>query len=183
MLKVPSHLVWFADYITVWAIIDADMVTPDKFRQVMGSFATGITVVTTMDKNGNPYGLTVNSFTSVSLDPLLVLVCLDNKLSGLQFFKDSKHFGVSMLSESQEDLSRMFAKKDSVRPASIYFEGKLGIPLLRDSLAIMECETTAIYPGGDHLIFLGHVHAAEVLEGSLPLLYYRGRYQRLRAGD
>src|SRR6188508_1872897 len=112
------------------------MVTSDKFRQVMGSFATGITVVTTMDKNGNPYGLTVNSFTSVSLNPLLVLVCLDNHLSGLQAFRDSKRFGVSILSEHQEDLSRMFAKKDSERPSSIYFEGKLGMPLLKNALAI-----------------------------------------------
>ena len=87
------------------------MVTADKFRQVMGNFATGITVVTTLDKSGKPYGLTVNSFTSVSLDPVLVLVCLDNKLSGLQSFIDSKHFGVSMLSDAQEDVSRMFAKK------------------------------------------------------------------------
>ena len=162
--------------------MDADVVTSEKFRQVMGNFATGITVVTTVGKDGKPYGLTVNSFTSVSLDPLLVLVCLDNRLNGLQSFKDSKHFGVSMLSENQEDLSRMFAKKDSARPSSIYFEGKLGMPLLRDSLAIMECATIAIYPGGDHLIFLGHVQSVEVLEASQPLLYYRGKYQRLGAG-
>src|SRR6266498_3806492 len=87
----------------------APMVTSDQFRQVMGNFATGITVVTTRGPNGKPYGLTVNSFTSVSLNPVLVLVCLDNKLSGLQSFKDSKHFGVSILSEHQEDLSRMHA--------------------------------------------------------------------------
>src|SRR6266513_178831 len=99
------------------------MVTSDQFRQVMGSFATGITVVTTRDTDGKPYGLTVNSFTSVSLNPLLVLVCLDLRLSGLQAFKDSKHFGVSMLSEHQEDLSRVFAKKDAERPPGIFFDG------------------------------------------------------------
>src|SRR5258705_10377924 len=109
------------DYIPVWAIIDALMVTPDKFRQVMGNFATGITVVTTADKSGKPYGLTVNSFTSVSLDPVLVLVCLDNKLSGLQSFIVSKHFGVSVLSDGQEDISRLFAKKDAERRPRIYF--------------------------------------------------------------
>src|SRR5438477_12293560 len=121
------------DYIAVSAMIDALMVTPDKFRQVMGNFATGITVVTTVDKSGKPYGLTVNSFTSVSLEPVLVLVCLDVRLSGLQAFKDSKHFGVSMLSEHQEDLSRIFAKKDAERPPAVFFEGKLGIPLLHNS--------------------------------------------------
>src|SRR2546426_3654914 len=84
------------------------MITSDQFRRVMSNFATGITVVTTHDSNGQPCGLTVNSFTSVSLDPLLVLVCFDKKLSSLQTFKDSKWFGVSMLSKRQEDLSRLF---------------------------------------------------------------------------
>ena len=148
----------------------------------MGNFATGITVVTTVDKLGKPYGLTVNSFTSVSLDPVLVLVCLDNGLSGLQAFTDSKRFGVSMLSEGQEDLSRMFAKKDSEPPSSIYFEGKLGMPLLRNSLAIMECETIAMHPAGDHAIFVGQVEHADVLEAGKPLLYFQGKYQRLNAG-
>ena len=156
------------------------MVTSDQFRQVMGNFATGITVVTTRDAGGKPYGLTVNAFTSVSLDPILVLVCFDNRLSSLQAFKDSKYFGVSMLSEHQEDLSRMFAKKDSERPASIYFEGKLGMPLLRNSLAVMECETVEVYAGGDHQIFLGEVKNAEALQADHPLLYFRGKYHRLR---
>ena len=155
------------------------MVTPDLFRQVMGNFATGITVVTTRDGNGNPYGLTVNSFTSVSLDPVLVLVCLDNRLSGLDSFRNSKHFGVSMLSDRQEDISRMFAKKDSERPSSIYLEGKLGLPLIRNSLAVMECEVKNVYAGGDHQIFLGEVMAAEVLQPEGALLYFRGKYQRL----
>jgi len=155
------------------------MVTSDLFRQVMGNFATGITVVTTRTSDGKPYGLTVNSFTSVSLDPVLVLVCLDNRLSGLQSFKNSKHFGVSMLSEHQEDVSRIFAKKDAERPESIFFEGKLGIPLLNNSLAVMECRTVEVYAGGDHQIFLGEVEHAEVLQTDHPLLYFRGKYQRI----
>jgi flavin reductase (DIM6/NTAB) family NADH-FMN oxidoreductase RutF len=145
----------------------------------MGNFATGITVVTTRDAHGKPYGLTVNSFTSVSLDPILVLVCLDNRLSGLQAFLDTKHFGVSILSEHQEDLSRMFAKKDSERPANIYFEGKSGVPLLRNSIAVMECETVKIYEGGDHQIFLGRVDHGEVLQLDHPLLYFRGKYKHI----
>jgi flavin reductase (DIM6/NTAB) family NADH-FMN oxidoreductase RutF len=142
----------------------------------MGNFATGITVVTTRDKVGNPYGLTVNSFTSVSLNPVLVLVCLDLRLSGLQFFKDARHFGVSILSEHQEDISRVFAKKDAERPPAVYFDGKLGMPLLRNSLAVMECKTTQIYEGGDHLIFLGEVDNAEIVQADHPLLYFRGKY-------
>lgn len=155
------------------------MVTSDQFRQVMGNFATGITVVTTRDVNGNPYGLTVSSFTSVSLDPVLVLVCLDNRLSGLDAFKKSKHFGVSILTDKQEDASRIFAKKDTERPISLYFEGKLGIPLLRNSLAVMECKVVEVYSGGDHQIFMGEVETAELLGTDHPLLYFRGKYQRL----
>jgi len=160
---------------------NALMVTSDKFRQVMSNFATGITVVTTRDRSGKPYGLTVNSFTSVSLDPVLVLVCLDNKLSGLQSFMESKHFGVSMLSDAQEDISRMFANKNSERPPSIYFEGQLGMPLLHDSIAVMECEVVAKHLAGDHTIFVGQVDHAEVLETAKPLLYFRGKYQKLNA--
>jgi flavin reductase (DIM6/NTAB) family NADH-FMN oxidoreductase RutF len=158
------------------------MTGPEKFREVMSYFATGVTVVTTRDRDGRPYGLTVSAFTSVSLDPLLVLVCLDNRLSGLQAFKDSMNFGVSILSEAQEDLSRLFAKKDSERPPDIYFDGPAGIPLLRQSLATMECETAAMYPGGDHTIFMGKAVSLDVLEGkngARPLLYFRSKYHRL----
>ena len=155
------------------------MMGSDHFRQVMGNFATGITIVTTRDSNGQPRGLTVNSFTSVSLDPILVLVCLDKNLSSLQAFKDSMRFGVSMLGENQEEASRLFAKRDSERPESLYFDGKLGMPLLTNSIAVMECETVATYPGGDHLIFLGEVKDAEVLQANHPLMYFRGKYRKL----
>ena len=178
-VKPSSHLNYRSAIILRFGYHGAPMVTPDLFRQVMGNFATGITVVTTRDSNGNPYGLTVNSFTSVSLDPVLVLVCLDNRLSGLKAFLDSKRFGVNILSENQEDLSRMFAKKDAERPPSIYFEGKLGMPLLKNSIAVMECATVRVYEGGDHQIFLGEVQAAEVLQLDPPLMYFRGKYQRI----
>jgi len=148
----------------------------------MSNWGTGVTVVTTQTPDGSPYGLTVSSFTSVSLDPVLVLVCLDNRLSGLQYFKDSKKFGVSILSESQEDVSRLFAKRDAVRPTDVYFEGKMGNPLIRSALAALECETFAVYPGGDHIILVGRVQEAELLEasaGKKPLLYFRGKYERL----
>src|SRR5678815_5394959 len=150
------------------------MITPDLYRQVMGNWGTGVTVVTTKDNNGQPYGLTVSSFTSVSMDPILVLVCLDDRLSGLQFFKDSMNFGVSILSEAQQEVSRLFAKKDTLRPPELYFNGETGIPLIRDSLVTLECETTEIYPGGDHSIFLGKVLAAELhgaMQGTNCLLY------------
>jgi flavin reductase (DIM6/NTAB) family NADH-FMN oxidoreductase RutF len=158
------------------------MITTDLYRQVMGNWGTGVTIVTTKDQNGQPYGLTVSSFTSVSMDPILVLVCLDDRLSGLQFFKESMNFGVSILSEAQQDVSRLFAKKDTLRPPELYFNGETGIPLIRDSLVTLECETMEVYPGGDHSIFLGKVLAAELhgaMQGTKPLLYFRGKYERL----
>ncbi len=164
------------------AMIKPDMVTPEKFREVMSNFATGVTVVTTTSADGSPYGLTVSSFASVSLNPVLVLVCLDNRLSGLASFQNSKLFGVSILSEAQEEISRMFAKKDSERPASIYFEGRNGVPLMRNALATFECETVEKYPGGDHTIFMGQVISAEIIDakhGAFPLVYFRGKYRKV----
>lgn len=158
------------------------MVTPDLYRQVMGNWGTGVTIVTTSGSDGAPYGLTVSSFTSVSLDPVLILVCLDNRLSGLQAFLNSGKFGVSILSDSQEDVSRLFAKRDTIRPPELYVTGSTGVPLIKDSLVTLECKTAEIYAGGDHKILLGQVEAADLgscREGKGPLLYVRGKYARI----
>lgn len=155
------------------------MVTADLFRQVLGNWGTGVTIVATPGKDGKPYGLTVSSFTSVSLDPPLILVCLDNRISGLQAFKDSGIFGVSILAEGQAELSTLFAKKDTERPPELYFTGKTGVPLINDALATLECRTYAVYAGGDHQILLGEVETGAlgaVLDGKGPLLYFRGKY-------
>lgn len=157
------------------------MVTADIFRQVMGHWATGVTIVSTPGRDGKPYGLTVSSFTSVSLNPPLILVCLDNRISGLQAFKDSRKFGVSVLAEEQADLSTLFARKDTVRPEELYFVGSLGVPLIRGSLATVECATYAMYDAGDHQILVGEVKDAALgtaNEGKGPLLYFHGKYGR-----
>ena len=158
------------------------MVTADLFRQALGNCGTGVTIVATSGTDGKPYGLTVSSFTSVSLDPPLILVCLDNRISGLQAFKDSGKFGVSVLGEDQADLSTLFAKKDSVRPAELYFTGKTGVPLITGSVVGIECKNFAMYAGGDHQILVGEVEAVEfgtATEGKGPLLYFRGKYGKL----
>lgn len=158
------------------------MVTADLFRQALGNWGTGVTIVSTSGKDGQPYGLTVSSFTSVSLDPPLILVCLDNRISGLQAFKDSGKFGVSVLAEDQGDLSTLFAKKDTVRPAELYFTGKTGVPLIQNSLVGIECKNHAMYPGGDHQILVGEVEAVEfgiTKDAKGPLLYCRGKYGKL----
>ena len=155
------------------------MVIADLFRQILGNWGTGVTIVSTPGRDGKPYGLTVSSFTSVSLDPPLILVCLDNRISGIQAFKDSGIFGVSILAEGQADLSTLFAKKDTERPAELYFMGKTGVPLINDALATLECRTEAVYAGGDHQILLGAVEAGALgtaTDGKGPLLYFRGKY-------
>jgi flavin reductase (DIM6/NTAB) family NADH-FMN oxidoreductase RutF len=158
------------------------MVTADLFRQVLGNWGTGVTIVATPGREGKPYGLTVSSFTSVSLNPPLILVCLDNRISGLQAFMDSGIFGVSILGEGQAELSTLFARKDTERPPELYVSGTTGAPLIRDALATLECKTYAIYDGGDHQILLGQVEDAALgtaKDGNGPLLYFRGRYGRL----
>jgi len=158
------------------------MVTPDLFRQCLGNWGTGVTIVATPGKDGRPYGLTVSSFTSVSLQPPLILVCLDNRISGLQAFKDSGKFGVSVLADGQNDLSTLFAKKDTERPADLYFTGATGVPLIKGALVTLECETQAIHEAGDHQIFVGEVRAAEVgtaKDGKAALMYFRGKYGAL----
>jgi flavin reductase (DIM6/NTAB) family NADH-FMN oxidoreductase RutF len=158
------------------------MVAPDTYRQAMGNWGTGVTIVTTTDPEGVPYGLTVSSFTSVSLEPPLILVCLDNRLSGFALFQNSKTFGVSILADSQEDVSRVFAKKGAERPASLYAMGKTGVPLIRGALVGLECKVINAYPGGDHTIFLGEPESIDFMAaegGAKPLLYFRGRYERL----
>jgi flavin reductase (DIM6/NTAB) family NADH-FMN oxidoreductase RutF len=158
------------------------MITPDLFRQIMGNWATGVTIVSTSGADGRPYGLTVSSFTSVSLNPTLVLVCLDNRIGGLQAFKDSGKFGVSILAENQADISTLFARKDTVRPPELYVTGTTGVPLIKGALATFECSSYAMHDGGDHQILVGRVDAGDcvgVNDGLSPLLYCRGKYGKL----
>jgi len=157
------------------------MITADLFRQILGNWATGVTIVSTPGTDGRPYGLTVSSFTSVSLNPMLILVCLDNRISGLQAFRDSGKFGVSILAEDQADLSTLFARKDTVRPPELYFKGVTGVPLLRGALATIECTNHAIHEGGDHQILVGEIQAGEIANvvEKRPLLYCQGKYGKL----
>ena len=156
--------------------------TPDQFRKIMSQFATGITIVTASTDEGAAYGVTVNSFASVSLDPLLVLICLDNRLSGFQAFKVGRVFGVSVLSESQEHVSKYFAQRGLDKSKAEYATGETGVPLVSGALAHLECEIVAAHPGGDHTIFVGQVKAGQVTPGAGdkgPLLYFRSQYTRL----
>jgi flavin reductase (DIM6/NTAB) family NADH-FMN oxidoreductase RutF len=132
------------------------------FRQVMGQFATGVTVVTTCSHEGLA-GLTVNSFTSVSLDPPLVLICIDLSSMVLPFIRESGIFAVNILTHEQEALSRCFATSSEERYEHFchasYHLAATGSPILDEALAFIDSRVVAEYPGGDHVIFLGQVVA------------------------
>jgi flavin reductase (DIM6/NTAB) family NADH-FMN oxidoreductase RutF len=155
------------------------VITPDDFRRLLGYFATGVTIVTTCDPDGRPAGLTVSAFASLSLDPPLVLVCVDHKSQSYPALKDNRGFAVNILSTDHEAVSRRFAstrldKFDGVA----YHLSPLGLPVLENALAHVECVTVNRHVEGDHTIFVGRVEGGGTGTGE-PLLYFRGKYQRL----
>lgn len=150
-----------------------------ELRRVMGHFPTGVTVVTTISKAGKLYGLTANSFTSVSLVPPLVLVCVDKKAESYPCFEESKCFTVNFLADDQEDLSRRFATTGGDKFEGVgYRMGANQAPILNGVLAYLECKVVAAYEGGDHTIYVGEIEQAETREAK-PLLFYRGGYRNL----
>lgn len=151
------------------------------FRHAMGQFATGITIVTGRDPEGRPFGLTVNSFTSVSLDPPLVLFCLATRSELNGPLGLTKMYGVSVLSEDQEDWSTRFAKPGADRFAGVETaDGAHGLPLVPGALAWLECRVASVLAGGDHSIYVGEVLSIDVRPGR-PLLYHGSAYRHLDA--
>jgi flavin reductase (DIM6/NTAB) family NADH-FMN oxidoreductase RutF len=149
-------------------------------RDALGSFATGVTVVTCVDRDGQPFGLTVNSFTSVSLDPPLLLVCISRRTRCSPELAAAPHFAVNVLQTGQQPASIRFSTKDEDRfGATPWATGETGAPLLMDSLAVFECERHSLHDGGDHDILLGRVIRASFDPNMDPLLYFRGSYRRL----
>lgn len=150
-----------------------------EFRRVLGHFAAGVTVVTTIGDDGQPYGLTATAFTSVSLEPPLVLVCVDKRAESHPHFHVSHVFAVNFLGVDHEHLSRRFATSggDKFKDLEVR-RGITGAPLLAQALGYLECRTVDIIEGGDHTIFLGQVEGADAHEGE-PLLYFKGAYRRI----
>lgn len=152
-------------------------VTAEQFRALMGSFAAGVTVVTTRDLGGRPWGLTATAFTSLSLDPPLCLVCIDRRTASHRPLVDSGRFAVSVLTDQQQDVSNHFASKLPDKFAGVAWQpGPItAVPVLSDALAWMECAVECVHEGGDHDIFVGRILSAQVLDGR-PLVYWRGSY-------
>ena len=154
-------------------------IDPDTFRAVLGRFASGVTVVTSRDAEGRDHGMTVSAFCSVSLDPPLVLACIGHEASmhGLVLRED--RFAVSILAAGQEALARRFADQRSDRFDGVgYTRGRLGVALIDDALAHLECTVVDRREAGDHTIVIGRVDAAACDQGR-PLVYYRGGYTQL----
>lgn len=153
---------------------------PRTLRDAMGCFATGVTIVTALDATGKPAGLTANSFTSVSLDPPLLLVCVANTAGTAPILRDASHFGVNVLQIGQQPASNRFATKGEERFANLpWAPGQTGVPLLGSSLVSFECQRESLHEAGDHFILVGRVVRAQFEPHRDPLLYFRGRYRRL----
>ncbi len=151
-----------------------------SFRQTMGCFPTGVTVVTTLNAEGAPVGVTVSSFASVSLDPPLVLFCLDKKTSNLQSYQGSGHFAVNVLRDAQREMSIRFASRMEDKWVGIdYHVWDTGAPILPGCLANLECRTVSQHEEGDHIIFVGRVERLDYSQAGQPLIYYRGAYADL----
>ena len=154
-------------------------VSQSAFRAVLGRFASGVTVVTARDRRGRDVGLTVSAFSSLSLDPPLVLMCIDHSASAYNALSKTSCFIANILSEGQEAIARRFAETSGNRFDGIGYErGQNGAAVLLEVLGYIECNVTERYEAGDHDIIIGSVEAAQANEGK-PLLYYRGGYAQL----
>ena len=156
-----------------------DGVSNHEFRHACGRFASGVAVASVLDEAGAAHGLTVSSFTSVSLNPPLVLICIGHDVTVIHAFRQASHFGINILREQDRALSQRFATKgldkfDGV-PRRI---GQTGVPLIECALATLECELHQRFTSGDHDIFVGRVVATHVEDGE-PLLHFAGRYRKL----
>ena len=154
------------------------MIDNDLFRALLGRFASGVTVVTARSESGAPHGMTVSAFSSLSLDPPLILVCIGNDATMAPVMARAGTFMANILSDRQEALSRRFASPGCDRFDGIGYMDKPGDPRLNDVLAWMQCDVVSRVPAGDHVICIGSVTAAGVNDGR-PLLYYRGGYATL----
>jgi flavin reductase (DIM6/NTAB) family NADH-FMN oxidoreductase RutF len=164
--------------------VPGDPVDAVSFRGAMASFATGVTVVTVRSTEGDLHGMTVNSFSSVSLDPMLVLVCLSESSRGLELIEDAGVFGVNVLSRSQESVSRWFADRhrpaDSTMFAGVGIElGATGCPTLLEAPAAFDCRVHRLVPAGDHVLVIGEVVALTHRTELEPLVFHAGGYRSL----
>lgn len=157
------------------------MVSKDDFRGGMARFATGVTIVTTLDHQGNLHGMTANSFTSVSLTPPLALVCVDFKTHTHNYIKALGAFGVNILSQEQEEIGGYFARKPQDRLGTPFRHSlsEMGLPVIEGSMAYFGCRVVDAHVHGDHTIYIGSVDEMALGNQANPLLYYESRFTKL----
>jgi flavin reductase (DIM6/NTAB) family NADH-FMN oxidoreductase RutF len=163
-----------------WVAGGGRMIDTSEFRRVIGHFASGVAILTSLQADGRPCGLTISSLCSVSLDPMLVLACVDHAADSHRCIQDAGLFAINVMAEHRgETLARRFAtwRLDDKFQGVAYHTEVTGAPVLEDALAWLDCRIHASYPAGDHTIFVGEVIAADAREGR-PLVYYRGGYGR-----
>lgn len=154
-------------------------ITQDEFKAALARFASGVTVVTTKDAAGNLHGITVSAFCSVSLDPPLVLICIEKATGSHYAFLESGLFNVNLLSQDQADTSERFASQLPGKFDGVEISLNIdGLPLLSGCLATLECRVKQTFDGGDHSIFIGDVEKSTINDGD-PLIYFIGDYRRI----
>ena len=155
------------------------IIEPSQFRNALGRFASGVTVTTGLAPDGTPVGATVNAFTSLSLEPPLILICLAKSMNSLPAFIEGNHFAINILKDSQRQISVNFATQSADKFSNVaHNTWSSGVPILSGCLVNMECVREAVYEGGDHEIIVGRVLRLEIADSGEPLLFYRGAYAR-----
>ena len=159
------------------AKLQTNMISKDEFRKAMSCFATGVTVVTTKDSEGNFHGLTVSAFCSVSLEPLLILICVDKLAGSHNWIEETGSFVVNILSDKQRHISERFASPVHDRFEGVdHFKNGSNIPILKDALVNLECKLKNACDGGDHTIFIGEIENVIISDGK-PLIYFQSNYR------
>jgi flavin reductase (DIM6/NTAB) family NADH-FMN oxidoreductase RutF len=154
-------------------------ISKDEFRAALSRFPSGVTVVTTKDRDGRFHGITVSAFASLSLEPPMILVCIEKTTGSHYAFHESEFFVVNILNEEQEDLSNRFAAQIPDKFDGVGYRPGIGeIPVLEDALATLECRLAYAYEGGDHTIFVGLIEKTD-LKDENPLVYWHGDYRKL----
>jgi flavin reductase (DIM6/NTAB) family NADH-FMN oxidoreductase RutF len=165
------------DSIAEMALQPVNVENPREIRNLLGQFATGVTVITTRSKQGRKVGMTANSFSSLSLDPPLILWSLSKTAPSLSDFVEAEHFAIHMLAQEHHLLSGHFAKASVDKFAGIaHRDSDVGVPILEDVLATLVCRNVTQYEGGDHLIFIGQIEQYQQRQGE-PLVFHAGKYR------
>ncbi len=155
------------------------MINRDEFRAALGRFASGVTVITTVDAAGHKHGITVSAFCSVSLAPPLILICIDKNTGSHHAFEQNEFFAVNILREDQQNYSDRFASHlDDKFDGIAFTENEHGIPVLKDVLVNLECRRVNAHDNGDHTIYVGEIERSTIGDGN-PLVYFHGSYRKL----